>query len=69
MLDNLNAAINDYVNNKRNRRSKMTKEDEYQEYQEEKKGALAGAGGPFLLFLNSSSSYVIFDRPFRLLLM
>jgi hypothetical protein len=47
----------------------MTKEDEYQEYQEEKKGALAGAVGPFLLFLNSNSSYVIFDRPFSLLLM
>jgi hypothetical protein len=66
MLDDLNAAINDYVNNKRKGRLKMTKEDEYQE---EKKGALAGAGGPFLLFLNSSSSYVIFDRPLRLLLM
>jgi hypothetical protein len=47
----------------------MTKEDEYQEYQEEKKGALAGAVGPFLLFLNSKSSYVIIDRPFRLLWM
>jgi hypothetical protein len=69
MLDDLNAAINDYVNNKQKGLSKMTKEDKYQEYQEEKKGALAGAGGPFLLFLNSSSSYVIFDRPFCLLLM
>jgi hypothetical protein len=66
MLDDLNAAINDYVNNKRKGRSKMAKEDEYQE---EKKCALAGAGGPFLLFLNSSSSYIIFDRPFHLLLM